>query len=107
MRLDACREWSLLIWNNAYASRVGGRFERSQGGFPSRVAERPHPIAVSVQVALLREAQGLTQAELSALAGLRQADISRIERGATSPTTRALQRIASALNAELRLVSRQ
>ena len=35
-----------------------------------------------------------------------QADISRIERGATSPTTRVLQRIADALDADLKLVAR-
>jgi transcriptional regulator with XRE-family HTH domain len=32
--------------------------------------------------------------------------ISRIERGATSPTAKTLQRIAEALNAEVRLVAK-
>ena len=35
-----------------------------------------------------------------------QGDISRIERGATNPTARTLQRIAEALDADLRLVAR-
>jgi transcriptional regulator with XRE-family HTH domain len=35
-----------------------------------------------------------------------QADISRIERGSTSPTARTLQRIGEALDADVRLVAR-
>ncbi|WP_420625452.1 helix-turn-helix domain-containing protein [Candidatus Poriferisodalis sp.] len=35
-----------------------------------------------------------------------QADISRIERGSTSPTARTLQRTADALETDLRLLAR-
>ena len=59
---------------------------------------------IAMQVIALREQHGLTQAELAARTGIDQADISRIERGSTSPTARTLQRIAEALDAELRLV---
>ena len=38
--------------------------------------------------------------------GIDQGDISRIERGATSPTARTLQRIAEVLHADVRLVAR-
>lgn len=62
---------------------------------------------VATQVSELRERLGLTQAQLAERSGLRQADISRIERGTTSPTARTLQRIAAALNADLRLVVKQ
>lgn len=55
-----------------------------------------------MQVIELREKQGLTQAELATRCGIDQADISRIERGATSPTARTLQRIAEALGADIR-----
>jgi predicted transcriptional regulator len=61
---------------------------------------------IAMQVIELREQHGLTQAELAARCGMNQADISRIERGSTSPTVRTLQRIASALSADLRLVKR-
>jgi transcriptional regulator with XRE-family HTH domain len=54
----------------------------------------------------LREKHGLTQAELAERGGIDQADISRIERGPTSPTARTLQRIADALGADVRLVER-
>ena len=61
---------------------------------------------VALQLIALREQHGLTQAELAERSGIDQGDISRIERGATSPTARTLQRIADALDADLRLVSR-
>ncbi len=61
---------------------------------------------VAVQVIKLRERHGLTQAELAARCGIDQGDISRIERGSTSPTARTLERIAAALSADLRLVAR-
>jgi DNA-binding XRE family transcriptional regulator len=61
---------------------------------------------IALQVIALREAHGLTQQQLADRCGVDQGDISRIERGATSPTTRTLQRIAEALDADIRLVSR-
>lgn len=61
---------------------------------------------IAMQVIELREQHGLTQAELAARCGMNQADISRIERGSTSPTVRTLQRIANALSADVRLVKR-
>lgn len=61
---------------------------------------------IAMQVMDLREKHGLTQAQLAQRCGMSQADISRIERGSTSPTTRTLQRIADALDAEVHLVAR-
>jgi ribosome-binding protein aMBF1 (putative translation factor) len=61
---------------------------------------------IAMQVVALREGAGLTQTELAERTGIDQGDISRIERGATSPTTRTLQRIAEALDADVRLVAR-
>jgi ribosome-binding protein aMBF1 (putative translation factor) len=61
---------------------------------------------LAMQLVELRESRGWTQAELASRCGVDQGDISRIERGATSPTARTLQRIADALDADLRLVSR-
>jgi len=69
-----------------------------------RVFEQAYDVAL--QVIALREKHGLTQAELAARCGIDQGDISRIERGATSPTARTLQRIADALGADVRLVTR-
>ncbi|MGH9112727.1 MAG: helix-turn-helix domain-containing protein [Acidimicrobiales bacterium] len=59
-----------------------------------------------MQIIELRERHGLTQADLAERCGIDQADISRIERGSTSPTARTLRRIAEALDADLRLIAR-
>jgi len=61
---------------------------------------------IALQVIDLREKHGLTQAQLAERCGIDQGDISRIERGSTSPTARTLQRIAEALDADVRLVAR-
>ena len=61
---------------------------------------------IAMQVVELRELRGLTQAELAERCGIDQGDISRIERGATSPTARTLHRIGDALGADVRLVER-
>jgi len=61
---------------------------------------------VALQVIALREKRGLTQAQLAERCGVDQGDISRVERGSTSPTARTLQRIAEALDADIRLVDR-
>jgi ribosome-binding protein aMBF1 (putative translation factor) len=61
---------------------------------------------IAMQIMELRERAGLTQVELAERCGVDQGDISRIERGSTSPTARTLQRIATALDADVRLVAR-
>jgi DNA-binding XRE family transcriptional regulator len=61
---------------------------------------------IAVQVIELRLKHGLTQAQLSERCGVDQGDISRIERGSVSPRCKTLQRIAEALDADVRLVSR-
>jgi transcriptional regulator with XRE-family HTH domain len=69
-----------------------------------QVLEQAYDIAV--QIMELRERHGLTQGELAERCGIDQGDISRIERGSTSPTARTLQRIAEALDSDVRLVAR-
>ena len=59
------------------------------------------------QVAELRQKHSLTQTELAEKVGVTQAQISRIERGAISPTSATLAKIAEALGADLRLVERR
>lgn len=62
--------------------------------------------AIARQVIELREKHGLTQLELAKLSGVPQSQISRIERGVTSPTTTTVAKIAAALGADLQLVER-
>jgi transcriptional regulator with XRE-family HTH domain len=52
---------------------------------------------LSQLIAEQREQQGLTQAQLSALAGINQAHISRIENGKSKPTMPTVFRICKAL----------
>jgi DNA-binding XRE family transcriptional regulator len=62
---------------------------------------------IALQVIELREKHHLTQVELAEKTGISQAQISRIERGAVSPTTTTLGKLAEALGADLRLVERE
>jgi len=89
-----------------YEDVVGARRirERPEAKRQRQVFEQAYSIAL--QVTELREKRGLTQAELAEFCGVDQGDISRIERGSTNPTARTLQRIATALDADLRLVAR-
>jgi DNA-binding XRE family transcriptional regulator len=55
---------------------------------------------IAGQLLALRHRRGLTQRRLSELSGVQQADISRIERGETQPTTVTARRLADALGAD-------
>lgn len=61
-------------------------------------------IELGLQFRDARLASGLSQRQLAGSSGVRQADISRIERGAGNPTEATLQRLASALHKRLELV---
>lgn len=52
------------------------------------------------QLLELRRRRGITQRQLGELSGVQQADISRIERGETQPTTATARRLADALGAD-------
>ena len=90
----------------SYSDMAAERRSRlsSEAGEQRKVFEQAYDVAL--QVIELREKHGLTQAQLAERCGVDQGDISRIERGATSPTARTLQRIAEALDADVRLVDR-
>ncbi len=61
---------------------------------------------IARQVIELREKHGMTQVELAAIAGVPQAQISRIERGVVAPTTTTLAKLGTALGVELQFVER-
>ncbi len=72
---------------------------REEEAFPLALAERllagAHPIKV------FREYRGMTQAELGRQAGLSPMYISQIETGRRGGSTKALRRIAAALDIDL------
>ena len=61
-------------------------------------------IELGLQFRDARVTRGWSQSELSERSGVRQADISRIERGAGNPSEATLQRLAGALEKRLELV---
>ena len=58
---------------------------------------------VAREVIRLRLQRGLSQKELAQKAGTGQPNISRLERGTINPSLRFLQRVASALGAEVEI----
>ena len=89
-----------------YEQATQERRDRLGAGADAQAAVLARAYDIAMQIVELREQHGLTQAELAERCGIDQGDISRIERGATSPTTRTLQRIGEALHADVRLVAR-
>jgi transcriptional regulator with XRE-family HTH domain len=63
--------------------------------------------AIAASLREARTAKGLSQRDLSALAGVPQAQISRIEAGTVDPRVTSLIAIANALDLELTLVPRK
>jgi HTH-type transcriptional regulator/antitoxin HipB len=60
-----------------------------------------------IQLAGIRRAQGLTQREVAARAGIDQAALSHIETGLSGAALDTAERITQALGLELRLVPRE
>lgn len=76
---------------------------------PNAVAELrrlQHRYRLGAEFSLLRKEAGLTQDNLAVRTGINQAEISRIERGASNATEDTLARIAHELGAEIALVRR-
>lgn len=67
-------------------------------------AEMDERAQLGAQLAAARRARGLTQPDLSALTGIQQAEISRIENGAGNPTAATLLRLADALGQRVTLI---
>lgn len=61
--------------------------------------------ALSLEFVLIsaRQEAGMSQQELSQLAGVTQADISKIENGKGNPSIKTLQKLAAALHKTLRI----
>ena len=58
------------------------------------------------QLAEARRAKKLSQAQVASLAGVDQADVSDIERGAANPTLNRLEAVATAIGMEIAFVKR-
>jgi ribosome-binding protein aMBF1 (putative translation factor) len=60
-----------------------------------------HTFGIGERIAARREQLHLTQGQVAERAGIRQSDISRIERGKANPTQATLEKVADALDAQL------
>jgi DNA-binding XRE family transcriptional regulator len=76
-------------------------YETASKQFTAEMDERAR---LGAQLAETRKAHDLTQEALSALSGIHQSEISRIERGAGNPTAATLLRLADALGQRVALV---
>ncbi|MEG1840998.1 MAG: helix-turn-helix transcriptional regulator [Raoultibacter sp.] len=66
--------------------------------------ERAYPeYEIMKLLAQARNEQGLSQAELAQRCGLKQSNISRLETGASSPTLKTLEQLASGLGRKLEI----
>lgn len=72
-----------------------GREERSQ------MLERYLKVAIASQIGLNRRVRGWSQKELAEKAGIKQAQVSRIEKGQNLPNLETLRKLASALDVAL------
>ncbi len=63
--------------------------------------EEPASLTAARAVAAARAKRGLSQAQLAALTGIDQSDLSKIERGLANPSVSTLNRIARALGGDL------
>jgi len=82
-------------WEQVRRERLAAPAARSGYQRTRRAAE------LGEQIRALREANGMSQAELGRRIGSTQPSIARLEAGRVSPTLETLDRVAAALGAEL------
>ena len=89
-----------IVWNDDLDLEVETVY---QEGTTVRSEPLSANLSVAQAVAAARAQSGLSQKQLSALTGIDQSDISKIERGLANPSVSTLDRIASALGGELQI----
>ena len=87
-----------IIWNDDLDIETETIYE--DGVTVKTVDLQLHPASASA-VAAARAAAGISQKQLSALTGIDQSDLSKIERGTANPSVATLERIAAALGGKL------
>lgn len=75
-------------------------WQKDQLRDPEFVAE-VQALEPGYQIARLRIAHGLTQAQLAEMVGTKQPSIARLEKGETSPDLAFLEKLAKVLNARI------
>ena len=88
-----------IIWNDDLDIETETIYEEGE----TVMEQAPVYSEAGQSVLAARAAAGLSQKQLSALTGIDQSDISKIERGVANPSMLTLYRIAAALGGKLRV----
>ena len=92
--------------NPHHGSSVSGWFEEEEArrpGFLAEVDEEVERMALAHRLKSLREAAGLSQAELARRIGTKAPGIARMESGRFAPRFSVLHKIATALGVHMRI----
>ncbi len=89
-----------IVWSDELDLEVETVYECGQ---LVRLESVPANIALGNALLAARARAAMSQVELASKTGIDQADISRIERGLSNPSIATLQRLATALGAELKV----
>lgn len=87
-----------IVWDEDLDLEIETIYE---DGKTVRTMEIPIGMTAGLAVAAARARVGISQKELSALTGIDQSDISKIERGVANPSVGTLSRIANAMKMSL------
>lgn len=90
-----------IMWNDELDIEAETIYE---DGITIRKESVPVSLAVADALASARARAGISQSELSAKCGIDQSDISKIEKGVTNPSISTLNRLAIALEMELKII---
>lgn len=87
-----------IIWNSRIDVDCDALYDE---GTPCEAEEDDVLAVIGFQIAKARRAKHLTQKELSNLVGIKQGDISKLEKGRSNFSVKTLNKISKALNKDL------
>lgn len=89
-----------IIWNDELDIEAESIYEE---GTTVKIKQLPIQQQVANAISLARAKSGLSQKELSLRTSIDQSDISKIERGVGNPSVNTLNRLAKAMEMELKI----
>lgn len=89
-----------IIWNDELDIEAESIYEE---GTTVKIKQLPIQQQVANTISLARAKSGLSQKELSLRTNIDQSDISKIERGVGNPSVNTLNRLAKAMEMELKI----
>lgn len=89
-----------IIWNDELDIEAESIYEE---GITVKIKQLPIQQQVANAISLARAKSGLSQKELSLRTNIDQSDISKIERGVGNPSVNTLNRLAKAMEMELKI----